>query len=254
MIKADHMEEEKQTRPSASKNLSKNEPEPYPSVNKTNGDCLPSPSEKNYDNHVSERLETFESNFSHISEREQESKKLERYIQKSFERTNKAPDTSAKFYRIGKILGKGAFGKVNLAVHRLSTGLVAIKSINKTLITEDGQRQKVLQEVSILKRLRHRNIVNLYDTFDTNKHIIFVLELCSGGDLLNYVRKRRKLTEETAKFIFMQILEGLWHCHSNYILHRDIKLDNILLDANGVVKIGDFGVAKIVTPDSVMHE
>jgi serine/threonine protein kinase len=60
---------------------------------------------------------------------------------------------------------------------------------------------------------------------------------------LNYVRKRRKINEKQAKFIFKQILDGLYHCHAQGIIHRDIKLDNILLDSTGVVKIGDFGVS-----------
>ena len=72
------------------------------------------------------------------------------------------------------------------------------------------------------------------------------MELCAGGDLLNYVRKRRRLKEPLAKFVFMQIVSGLHYCHLNRILHRDIKLDNILLDAYGHVKICDFGVSKIV--------
>jgi serine/threonine protein kinase len=80
------------------------------------------------------------------------------------------------------------------------------------------------------------------------------MELCSGGDLLNYVRKRRKLNEEAARFLFKQILEGLNYCHHKNVLHRDIKLDNILLDGRGNAKIGDFGVSKIVEPGHTMRE
>ena len=72
------------------------------------------------------------------------------------------------------------------------------------------------------------------------------MELCAGGDLLNYVRKRRKLKEEVAKYVFRQVVEGLSYCHSKGIVHRDIKLDNLLLDANGSVKICDFGVSKLL--------
>jgi len=70
------------------------------------------------------------------------------------------------------------------------------------------------------------------------------MELCAGGDLLNFVRKRKKLDEEVAKVIFKQIIEGLGYIHAKHILHRDIKLDNILLDGKGKVKIADFGVSK----------
>jgi serine/threonine protein kinase len=89
-------------------------------------------------------------------------------------------------------------------------------------------------------------VVKLYETFETSRHIMLVMELCAGGDLLNFVRKRKKLTEETAKVIFKQIIEGLGYIHSKNIIHRDIKLDNILLDGKGLVKIGDFGVSKSV--------
>ncbi len=97
-------------------------------------------------------------------------------------------------------------------------------------------------------------MIRLYETFESNKHILFVIELCSGGDLLNFVRKRRKLKEGIAKFVFKQIVEGLQHCHSRSILHRDIKLDNVLLNGNGDIKICDFGVSKIVRKNERMTE
>jgi len=129
-----------------------------------------------------------------------------------------------------------------------------MKSINKECLVEDYQKKKIFTEVTILKKIRHVNVCWLFDTFETEKHIIFVMELCSGGDLLNYVRKRRKLNELQAKFVFKQILDGVYHCHAQGIIHRDVKLDNILLDSHGVIKLGDFGVSKLITPYEVMHE
>jgi len=112
-----------------------------------------------------------------------------------------------------------------------------------------------MQEVLILQKTRHTNIVKLFDSFETTKHIVFVIELCAGGDLLNYVRKRRKLKEQSAKYIFRQVVEGLVYCHAKGIVHRDIKLDNILLDENGKVKICDFGVSRRLTDkNEVMNE
>ena len=70
------------------------------------------------------------------------------------------------------------------------------------------------------------------------------MELCAGGDLLNYVRKRRRLKEDMAKYVVKQVIEGLHYCHSKGIVHRDIKLDNLLFDDDGAVKICDFGVSK----------
>lgn len=81
-----------------------------------------------------------------------------------------------------------------------------------------------------------------------------MVELCSGGDLLNYVRKRRKLSENYAKAIFKQIMDALHYFHKLNILHRDIKLDNIILDSEGVIKIGDFEVSKIVEPGQIMYD
>ena len=106
----------------------------------------------------------------------------------------------------------------------------------------------------MLKRTRHKNIVRLYEYFETDKYLLFVIEVCAGGDLLNYVRRRRRLKEDLAKCLFKQIIEALSYCHSKSILHRDIKLDNILLDANGRVKICDFGVGKIVKKGEKMTE
>ena len=102
----------------------------------------------------------------------------------------------------------------------------------------------MLREVGLLLKLRHNHVVKIYETIETEQNIVIVMEICAGGDLLNYVRKRRKLKEPVAKKIFKQILDGLCYIHSKSIAHRDIKLDNILLDGRGNVKIGDFGVSK----------
>jgi len=129
-------------------------------------------------------------------------------------------------------------------MHKLIRKLVAIKSLNKEALTDEAQKQKLMKEVSLLLKLRHNHVVKIYETIETEKHIIIVMELCAGGDLLNYVRKRRRLKEPYAKVIFKQIIDGLCYIHSKYIAHRDIKLDNILLDGKGNVKIADFGVSK----------
>ena len=99
--------------------------------------------------------------------------------------------------------------------------------------------------MGILKQCNHPNVVRLFDTFETSKHICFVIELCSGGDLFSYIKKRRRLKEEVARFFFKQLVEGLAYIHNaQKVVHRDIKLENILLDATGNVKICDFGVSR----------
>jgi serine/threonine protein kinase len=109
-------------------------------------------------------------------------------------------------------------------------------------------------EINILKMLRHPSIVKMLENFDVSKHHLIVMELCPGGDLLNYVRKRRKLNEKYAKFVFKQIMEGLAYLHLTGIVHRDIKLDNILLDGHGNIKIGDFGVSRKTVEGEILFE
>jgi NUAK family, SNF1-like kinase len=110
--------------------------------------------------------------------------------------------TKPEYYKIGKVIGKGAFGKVNLAIHRLSGKFVALKSISKEMMQDESSLKKVMQEYNILKRARQQNIVRLYESFETESHIVYVMEVCGGGDLLTYVRRRRKLKEDYAKFVF----------------------------------------------------
>ena len=123
-------------------------------------------------------------------------------IKKAFQEQEDAPATTPDFYRAGKMLGRGAFGKVNLGMHKLTRKHVAIKSINKEYLSEEKQRTKIMHEVGILLKLRHNSVVKLYETFETRRHIMLVMELCAGGDLLNFVRKRKKLEEPLAKVLF----------------------------------------------------
>lgn len=181
--------------------------------------------------------------------------KLTSRVKACFEQKGAPPDTTTDFYKIGKVMGKGAFGKVNLAIHRLSGKFVALKSINKQFMADEVSKQKVMQEFNILTRTKHPNVVRLYESFETAQHIVFVMELCGGGDLLTYVRKRRRIKEEVAAQLFSQIVQAVMFCHSKSILHRDIKLDNILLTSQGTVKLCDFGVSKLITrPREKMFE
>ena len=185
--------------------------------------------------------------FAKLSPRSQEIGSVMKAIKSAFEQTGLPPTTLTTFYRVGKILGRGAFGKVNLAMHKLVRKLVALKSLNKEQLTNEEEKAKLMKEVNLLLKLRHNHVVKIYETIETDKHIIIVMEICAGGDLLNYVRKRRRLKEPYAQKIFKQIIDGLCYIHSKLIAHRDIKLDNILLDGRGNVKIGDFGVSKQTT-------
>ena len=183
----------------------------------------------------------------------QECEKLSAYITKYYQKHKEYPSTNQNFYKYGRLLGKGAFGKVNLALHLASGRLVAIKSFNKKKLTTKRAKRKIKTEIEALSKLRNPFCTQIYDYFETDTHILIVMEyIC--GDLLGYIRKRAKISEPTAKIIFKQIIKGLQYIHKKKIVHRDIKLDNVLIDLTNTVKICDFGVCRILQPGDVMYE
>lgn len=99
-------------------------------------------------------------------------------------------------------------------------------------------------EKNILMKINHPNLVQLYYAFQSQSYAIFGLEYCANGNLYNFLQKKKSLTEEQAKFIFKQILNGMNYLHEQNVLFRDIKLQNILFDSEGEIKITDFGLSK----------
>lgn len=95
-------------------------------------------------------------------------------------------------------------------------------------------------------------MIRLFEVFETPKHVLLVMEYAGGGDLLQFVKQRKYLDELMTKNIFKQIVHGLAHCHCRSVLHRDIKLDNILMDSDGGIKICDFGVSRLITKNQVI--
>lgn len=187
----------------------------------------------------------------YIAERE----KLSSYIKNYFKEKGHYPKSSLNFYKCGRLLGKGAFGKVNLALHIASGKLVAIKSFNKKKLLTEHSKQKIKTEIDVLKKLKNSNyFTKIYDYFQTETHILIVMEFICA-DLLGFIRKREKLSEKISKIIFKQIIQGLKYMHKFNIVHRDIKLDNLLLDLSNTIKICDFGVSKILkSHDEIMYD
>ena len=180
---------------------------------------------------------------------------ISNYIKNYYSKYKQYPKTKMNFYKYGRLLGKGAFGKVNLSLNVLTGRLVAIKSINKTKLNNEKQKRKIMLEMNIMKTLsKNNNIVKIFETFETKKHYCIVMEYICAGDLLGYIKKRGKLTEQVAKFIFKQIILSLQYIHNHNIVHRDIKLDNILIDLDNNIKICDFGVSKIIKKGESMLE
>ena len=121
--------------------------------------------------------------------------KLIKYIKAYVQKHGKIPHTTLDFYRFVKLLGKGAFGKITLGIHKLTGKYVAIKSIDKVNIKDEYSRRKVFQEVYILKKIRHSCVIRLLEVFESEKHFLMVMEYSGGGDLLQYVKKRKRLNE-----------------------------------------------------------
>lgn len=191
----------------------------------------------------------------YLPQEELEKKSLAKYISQYFLQYNDCPQTSIEFYRVVNLIGKGAFGKVLLCEHRLTGKKVAIKAIPKAQLQNQRSQKKVFQEVYILRKIKSRYVIKILEVFESDKNFLMVLEYAGGGDLLHYVRDKGKLKEEEAKKIFKQIVQGALVIHEAGILHRDFKLDNILIDSSySTIKICDFGVSKIVKPGEIIMD
>ena len=178
---------------------------------------------------------------------------LSKYIKNYYKKYNKYPNTDLNFYLYGRLIGQGAFGKVNIGLNVLTGRVVAIKSFNKKTVNKNGDNmKKILYETNLMKKLNHPNITKILEMFEDDDYILIAMEYINGGNLFSFVKKRRKLSEKTAKFLFRQIILGIKHIHSQKIVHRDIKLENILIDLNNNIKICDFGIGRILSSKKQM--
>ena len=161
-------------------------------------------------NFFKEPQDSFQSNAKDISKYStinQSKEIIFNYIKQYYLKHKKYPNIKMNFYKYGRLLGKGAYGKVNFCLHTLTTRLVAIKSINKSKITKERQREKSKIETSIMKTLSYsNNIVKILENYETKNHICIVMEYICAWDLFSYIKKRSKLIETVANFIFRQII------------------------------------------------
>ncbi|XP_027111949.1 CBL-interacting serine/threonine-protein kinase 12-like [Coffea arabica] len=158
-------------------------------------------------------------------------------------------------YEIGKLLGHGTFAKVYHARNVKTNENVAIKIIDKERVLKIGLIAHIKREISILRRVRHPNIVQLFEVMATKSKIYFVMEYVKGGELFNKVAKGR-LKEEVARKYFQQLISAVGFCHARGVYHRDLKPENILLDEDGNLKVSDFGLSAIseqIKQDGLFH-
>ncbi|XP_050948509.1 serine/threonine-protein kinase MARK2 isoform X10 [Labeo rohita] len=149
-------------------------------------------------------------------------------------------------YRLLKTIGKGNFAKVKLAKHVLTGREVAVKIIDKTQLNSSSL-QKLFREVRIMKLLNHPNIVKLFEVIETEKTLYLVMEYASGGEVFDYLVAHGRMKEKEARAKFRQIVSAVQYCHQKCIVHRDLKAENLLLDADMNIKIADFGFSNEFT-------
>ncbi|XP_055495692.1 serine/threonine-protein kinase MARK1 isoform X5 [Leucoraja erinacea] len=149
-------------------------------------------------------------------------------------------------YRLLKTIGKGNFAKVKLARHVLTGREVAVKIIDKTQLNPTSL-QKLFREVRIMKILNHPNIVKLFEVIETEKTLYLIMEYASGGEVFDYLVAHGRMKEKEARAKFRQIVSSVEYCHQKCIVHRDLKAENLLLDADMNIKIADFGFSNEFT-------
>jgi len=158
----------------------------------------------------------------------------------------------SKKYKPKKMLGSGSFGSVYEAKNTIFGNTVAMKVIKKDKENELDE-QEIRNEIDILKKLSHPNIVKIYEFYISENHYYIITEYCREGELFSYIKN--KYSERQLAVLFYQVFSGLWYLHENKILHRDIKLENIMIDGKEKdketgeelfwAKIIDFGTAKL---------
>eukprot|EP00118_Oscarella_pearsei_P026386 m.309833 g.309833 ORF g.309833 m.309833 type:complete len:600 (+) comp48146_c0_seq1:94-1893(+) len=156
---------------------------------------------------------------------------------------------SGKIYHKGKFLGKGGFARC-YELKDVETGEVfAGKIVSKSLLTKQHQKEKMSMEIAIHRSLNHDNIVGFHGYFEDSENVYVILEICRRRSLMELHKRRKALTEPEVRYYMKQILIGCQYLHSVKVVHRDLKLGNIFLSDEMVVKLGDFGLATKIDYD-----
>ena len=159
-------------------------------------------------------------------------------------------------YLLNEEIGSGGFAKVVQGIHIPTGEKVAVKIMDKAQIfSEPLNLTRIQREIAILKIVRHRNIIKLYELMETPNKIYLVMEYCNGGELFDYIVSKQHLTERQACRFFQEIINSLEYLHSLNIVHRDIKPENLLLDkinSKITLKLIDFGISNCYNPEKLL--
>eukprot|EP01135_Chromosphaera_perkinsii_P005831 Nk52_evm20s367 gene=Nk52_evmTU20s367 len=168
-------------------------------------------------------------------------------------------DEISENYDFGEVLGKGAFGVVRKLTHKGTNTPYAMKMMDKSKAGSSAVKQ-LEREITILKTVKHEYIVSLLEIFETSKKMYIVMECCSGGELMEYVASQpdKRLDEAGARTVIARLSSAIAYLHDKDIVHRDLKLENILLSTSDPkdplnIKVTDFGLSEIKGKDSMMQ-
>mmetsp|Transcript_19059 Transcript_19059/g.19061 ORF Transcript_19059/g.19061 Transcript_19059/m.19061 type:complete len:194 (+) Transcript_19059:9-590(+) len=155
-------------------------------------------------------------------------------------------------YRILSPLGSGSFGQVKrnlylVAEHLPTSTKVAIKILKKKTISENRILSKVKREIKVLKNFHHPHIIRLYEVIESPSNLALVLEYLPGGEVYTYLDRNGKIPEDRTRVYVQQIISGVEYIHNMRLTHRDIKLENLLLDEFGSIKLADFGLSNFMS-------
>ena len=161
-------------------------------------------------------------------------------------RPNMQKNIRLEDFKLLTVLGRGTFGKVYLAEHSTSKALYAIKSIRKDVLLDYDQVKNTKLEKDILFSCDHPFLVGMDFLFQSPLRLYFVMPFVQGGELYKVFRGCKRFPEEVVKFYGYQIVQAVGYLHTQGIAHRDLKLENILIDEDGYLKIIDYGLAKMI--------
>ena len=159
----------------------------------------------------------------------------------------------SKEYTLGKTLGKGTFGQVRLGVHKPTKQVRAIKILKKSEVNVIS----LVNEITILSKLSHPSIMQIYEIYEDSTNVYIVSEYCKGGELFDVISQKGSFSEKEASIIMKQLMSAICYSHQNGIVHRDLKPENILMDNDSddlIIKIIDWGCAKTLKKKEKLHE
>lgn len=159
-------------------------------------------------------------------------------------------------YEIGRTIGEGTFAKVKFAQNAETGESVAMKILDKEAILKHRMVDQIKREISIMKLVRHPNIVRLHEVLASRTKIYIILEFVTGGELFDKIVHQGRLSENESRRYFQQLIDAVDYCHSKGVYHRDLKPENLLLDAKGNLKISDFGLSALpqqTRADGLLH-